>query len=425
MLFKNRVHWRWASRILPPLILLALSVTLMVGLVGAEVADGRPPAPSVQAVSPLVPYAPTTEELLAAPPSIERYVAAHTLPLSVRSATGLDKAELALMSFIPLTTFGFAPLPGQPTLTAGTPTSSHAWTLSWTADPAATGYELQEAHSADFSDARAIDVGAATSITLTRGPAKENVYYYRVRTLVGQQAGAWSNVGRVVGGYFDDFEDPSSGWSLRRTTYIEEVHSRYEDGYLVLDVNDRWDWGISSPGAPAPRVPYVIDFHAMIDGGGANLWSFGAVFGGDWPAPNCPMSTSTDGWYMHQDCFNHFYNTNTIFYGPLKLLFERVDQLEWCLACGGSPLKRLGDINPGSIKTYKLVDPTGWNHYRIEVREDIIKVYAAKLGYEPELQYTYRDTRYVNNPYFGLFASTDEYTNGIWWFDNFLVAPID
>ena len=138
MLFKNRVHWRWASRILPPLILLALSVTLMVGLVGAEVADGRPPAPSVQAVSPLVPYAPTTEELLAAPPSIERYVAAHTLPLSVRSATGLDKAELALMSFIPLTTFGFAPLPGQPTLTAGTPTSSHAWTLSWTADPAAT-----------------------------------------------------------------------------------------------------------------------------------------------------------------------------------------------------------------------------------------------------------------------------------------------
>ena len=425
MLFKNRLHGRWARRAVPAFLLVALSVFLVVGLAAAEIVDGKPAATGEQEVSPLVPYAPTTEELLAAPPSIERYVAAHSLPLSARVETGLDRAEIATMSFIPLTTFGFAPQPGQSTLTAGTPTSSNAWTVSWTADPVATAYELQEAHNADFSDAQTIDVGAATSVTLSRGPAKKNVYYYRVRTLVGQQTGPWSNVERVVGGYFDDFEDPLSGWSLRRTTYIEEVHSRYEDGYLVLDVNDRWDWGISSPGTPAPRVPYVIDFHAMIDGGGANLGSFGAVFGGDGPAPNCPMSTTSDGWYLHQDCFNHFYNTNTIFYGPLKLLFERVDQLEWCLACGGSPLKRLGDINPGSIKTYKLVDPTGWNHYRMEVREDIIKVYAAKLGFEPELQYTYRDTRYVNNPYFGLFASTDEYTNGIWWFDNFLVAPID
>jgi hypothetical protein len=195
---------------------------------------------------------------------------------------------------------------------------------------------------------------------------------------------AWPGRGqtwrRVVGGFRDDFEDPNSGWSMRRTTYIEEVHGRYQDGYFVLDVNDRWDWGIASPGMPAPRLPYVIDFYGMIDGGGANLWSFGAVFGGDWPAENCPMATDADGWYKHGDCFNHFYNTNTIFYGPLKLLFERVDYLEWCLQCGGSPLKRLGDINPGSIKTLKLVDPTGWNHYRIEVREDIIRIYAAKLG---------------------------------------------
>ena len=57
------------------------------------------------------------------------------------------------------------------------PTSSNSWTLSWTGDPAATAYELQEAHNADFSDAQAIDVGAATSVTLTRGPVKKNVYY--------------------------------------------------------------------------------------------------------------------------------------------------------------------------------------------------------------------------------------------------------
>lgn len=415
MTFNHRPHSHSTRR-----ALLALAVVLLVGILGAGLASAKETPPS-----PLVPFAPTTEELLAAPPSIERYVAAHTLPLSARSAAGLDKAEATMFAFLPLTTFGLAPQPGQVMLTVGEPNGLNAWVASWTADANATGYELQEAHESDFSDAQTIDAGTLTELLLQRTPSPSNVFYYRARSVVGGLAGPWSNVERVVGGFRDDFEDPNSGWSMRRTTYIEEVHGRYQDGYFVLDVNDRWDWGIASPGMPAPRVPYVIDFYGMIDDGGANLWSFGAVFGGDWPAENCPMATDTDGWYKHGDCFNHFYNTNTIFYGPLKLLFERVDYLEWCLQCGGSPLKRLGDINPGSIKTLKLVDPTGWNHYRIEVREDIIRIYAAKLGFEPELQYTYRDMRYVGDPYFGLFASTDEYTNGIWWFDNFQVMPLD
>ena len=415
MTFNHRPHSHGTRR-----ALLALAVVLLVGMLGAGLASAKETPPS-----PLVPFAPTTEELLAAPPSIERYVAAHTLPLSARSAAGLDKAEATMFAFLPLTTFGLAPQPGQVMLTVGEPNGLNAWMASWTADANATGYELQEAHESNFSDAQTIDAGTLTEMRLQRTPSPSNVYYYRVRSLVGGLAGPWSNVERVVGGFRDNFEDPNSGWSMRRTTYIEEVHGRYQDGYFVLDVNDRWDWGIASPGMPAPRLPYVIDFYGMIDGGGANLWSFGAVFGGDWPAENCPMATDADGWYKHGDCFNHFYNTNTIFYGPLKLLFERVDYLEWCLKCGGSPLKRLGDINPGSIKTLKLVDPTGWNHYQIEVREDIIRIYAAKLGFEPELQYTYRDTRYVGDPYFGLFASTDEYTNGIWWFDNFQVMPLD
>jgi hypothetical protein len=417
---KARSNSTWVKHVVPAFTLLILALTLVAGLATAQNAGNQSEAPS-----PLAAFAPTTAELLAMPPSIERYVAAHTLPLSARSAAGLDKVDVATFSYLPLTTFGLAPEPGQVTLTVGEPNGLNAWPVSWTADPLATRYELQEAHQSDFSDAQSINAGQQTSMLLTRTPSPQNVYYYRVRSLIGGQAGPWSNVGRVVGGFRDDFEDPGSGWAMRRTTYIEEVHSRYQDGYLVLDVNDRWDWGITSPGMPAPRVPYVIDFFAMIDGGGANLWSFGAIFGGDWPAAQCPMSTDADGWYMHGDCFNQFYNTNTIFYGPLKLLFERVDHLEWCLDCGGSPLKRLGDINPGSIKTLKLVDPTGWNHYRVEVREDIIKIYAAKIGFTPELQYTYRDTRYIDNDYFGLFASTDEYTNGIWWFDNFQVMPLD
>ena len=335
-----------------------LLLVLVVALAGAEETD------DAQAAL-LVPYAPTTAELMTMPPSIERYVAAHTLPLSARTETGIDRVEASLRSFMPLTTFGLLPQPGQLTLTVGVPNGFNAWPVSWSADSNATSYELQEAHQSDFSDGQISDVGTATSLTLTKVPSPENVYYYRVRSRIGGTVGPWSNEGRVVGGFRDDFEDPNSGWSMRRTTYIEEVHGRYQDGKYVLDVNDRWDWGISSPGKPAPRVPYVIDFWVMVDDGGANLWSFGAVFGGDWPAARCPMATDADGWYKHGDCFNHFYNTN------------------------------------------------------------IIMVYAAKLGFEPVLQYTYRDTRYVNDDYFGLFASTDEYTNGIWWFDNFQVMPLD
>ena len=421
----QRLHAAWVKRIVVSTTIL-LIVLLVAGLAMAQEADSRPPASDDAArAALLVPYAPTDAELLAAPPSIERYVAAHTLPLAARTETGIAAAEASLTSYVPLTTFGLLPQPGQLTLAAGEVNGLNAWPLSWTADGNATSYEVQEAHQADFSDGQILDMGTATSTFLTRTPSPENVYYYRVRSRIGGVVGPWSNEVRVVGGFRDDFEDPNSGWAMRRTTYIEEVHGRYQDGMYVLDVNDRWDWGISSPGQPAPRVPYVIDFWAMIDGGGANLWSFGTVFGGDWPAERCPMSTTADGWYKHGDCFNHFYNTNTIFYGPLKVLFERVDHLEWCLACGGSPLKRLGDINPGSIKTLQLVDPTGWNHYRVEVREDVIKYYAAKLGFEPKLQYQYFDTRYIDSDYFGLFASTDEYTNGIWWFDNFQVMPLD
>ncbi len=411
----NKSYPKRATRVAAILFAL-IALVLIAGMVAAG--DSRGPA--TKAPAPLAPFAPTTAELLAMPPSIERYAAAHTLPLAVRQAAGLNETTY---QFLPLATFGLAQ-PSPVVLSAGQPNGLNAWTISWTADANATGYEVHEAQSADFADAQPILVGPQTSVVRQKTASPSNVYYYRVRSLVGQQAGPWSNVGVVVGAYYDDFSNPASGWSLRRTTYIEEVHSYYDRGEYVLDVNDRWDWGIASPGKPAPRLPYVIDFYATIVDG-ANLWSFGGVFGGDWPSPNCPMAFDFDGWYLHQDCFNHFYNANSIFYGPIKLLFERIDYLEWCIPCGGSPMKRLGDVNPGSIKTYKNIDPTGWNHYRIEVRDDVIKIYAAKRGLTPELQYQYFDTRYVTSPYFGLFASTDEYTNALWRFDDFRVTPID
>jgi uncharacterized repeat protein (TIGR01451 family) len=521
-------------------------VTIIVALLGvllfAQLSSAaQDDAPTPPAESPYAAFAPTTEELLATPPSIERYVAAHSLPAGVVAAADLANStktvaddtvapngvivytfaiensgdvdipaeltdpipadvtyadhecppvvtttcEYAAGTFswegtvpagetvtvtimatmngdaesgttvtntaqlvsaeqdlelsadvtvaqpasspiqrLPFILYGLQPEPQPVTLTAGQPNSANTFTLSWTESLAATGYEIHESNDPNFTTATSNVVGPVTSLDVTKLASPNNVYYYRVRSLVGPKVGPWSNVVTVVGSYYDGFDDDTTGWSMRRSTYRERVHGFYEDGKYVMQVLDRWDWGLSSPLKPAPRVPYVIDFEARIVAP-ANLLSMGMVFGGDWNGQTCPPGLSYDEWYKHQNCFNHFYNTNTIFYGPLKLLFERVDRLEWCPDCGGSPMKRLGDIDLGDAEDFVNVDPEGWNHYRIEVREDSIKVFAANRGQPLHFQFEYKDTRWIDSPYFGFFASTDEYNNSTWRFEYLQVLPLD
>jgi hypothetical protein len=93
-------------------------------------------------------------------------------------------------------------------------------------------------------------------------------------------------------------------------------------------------------------------------------------------------------------------------------------------------MKRLGDIDPSNEKVLKDIDSEGWNRYRVEVRQDSIKIFASKRGATPVFQYEYKDTgdgemNWINEPYFGVFASTDEYNNSTWRFEYFEVAPLD
>ncbi|MFZ1400093.1 MAG: hypothetical protein WAS33_24535, partial [Candidatus Promineifilaceae bacterium] len=85
--------------------------------------------------------------------------------------------------------------------------------------------------------------------------------------------------------------------------------------------------------------------------------------------------------------------------------------------CGGSPLKRLGDVPPALPFHPNAND---WNNYRIEVRASGIKFFL-----NGSLRYTYNDTRWINDPYFGVFASTDEYSNSTWRYEYFRVTPLD
>lgn len=321
-----------------------------------------------------------------------------------------------------------SPPPGPTTLNPiPRPNSSNQWIISWSGGDFVTGYELQESHTPDFAAVTTylFNDPNITAVQASHALSFRNVYYYRIRAIGPGGEGPWSGTQSVVGGYRDDFNDHSSGWAIRRTTFIEKVRTWYEpynngqSNRLIMQVEDPWDWGITSPLAPAPTVPYAIEYRAEIANLG-NLVSHGVVFGGDWNGQLCPDWSSVPGVYEHTNCFNHFYNTNIIWHGPLTMLFERVDYLVWCPTCGGSPMKRLSDEPWPAPVGVPNVNPNGANTYRVEVRSDGTRMFANNQQY-----FQSSDTTWVNDPYFGIFASTDEYSNSTWRIEYFQITPLD
>lgn len=327
------------------------------------------------------------------------------------SATGVVTTYTLYMPII------FKPM----VISVTTPNSSNQWTVSWESVPSATGYVVQQSQDPDFSTLTdEVMVGAVDFYQFNNSLSFNNIYYHRVKPLFSGSEGPWSNTAIVIGGYRDDFSDDTSGWSpVRRTTYLEETVAYYgsgnEAGNLIIIVADRWDWLVASPLRPAPEPPFAIQFRARVHEA-SNLISGGAVFGGDWNGQACPEIGNV---YQTTNCFNHFYNFNMIFYGPMKLLHEQVNSLSWCPSCGGSPLKRLGpttDIDPILANGPSLE----WHTYRIEVRTSGVKFFV-----DNNQKASFSDTTFINEPYFGVFASTDEYKPSIWFFDYYQVAPLD
>lgn len=324
------------------------------------------------------------------------------------------------------------PPPPAPTLSATRPNSANHWQMNWSvsSNQYINSYQLQYSQDPTFATvANTWTPGgnAVTQLIDSIQPSANNVHYFRIRAIGPEQIGPWSNVVQVVGAYYDEFTSNQTGWSgptlreaLRRLTYIEKTTSWYENNnWVILRVEDSWDWAIASPLKPAPQPPYAIEFRSMPANLG-NLVSHGVVFGADWNGTaSCPDWSTVLGVYAHNNCFNHFYNTNLIWSSDndLTLLWERIDQLVWCPQCDGSPLKRLGHVPPAV--PFRMNAST-WNTYRIEVRESEIKFFI-----NGNLRYTYNDTRWINDPYFGIFASTDEYSNSTWRFDYIKVTPLD
>ncbi len=330
------------------------------------------------------------------------------------------------LMFLPITRSAPPAPPGQPALSATRPTFENEWLLAWT-NPGGgvSSYEVQEALSPDFASPTTYTPGLNTSLEIQQPLTYYNEYYYRVRASGVGGAGPWSNVVNVTAAYRDDFDTSINNWAIRRTTLIEEVQVFHEirdgNGLLILRVEDSWDWGIASPLVKAPAPPYVIEYRTQVANLG-NLVSHGLAYGSDFPGPICPDWSSLPGVYEHNLCFNHFYLNNVIFYGPLKMQFERVDFLFWCPGCGGSPMKRLSN----DYSSWFLIDPLGnaspegWNTWKVEVRNTGLVMFLNGQQFT-----TTSDTTWVNEPYFGAFGSTDEYSNSTTRWDYVEVRPLD
>ena len=87
-------------------------------------------------------------------------------------------------------------------------------------------------------------------------------------------------------------------------------------------------------------------------------------------------------------------------------------------------MKRLGDSD--AVGQMDGVANDKWNRHRIEVREGSIKYFAGRPhDAELKLQYEYGDTRWIHEPYFGVFAYAGEYTSSVAVFDYFSITPLD
>jgi hypothetical protein len=263
-----------------------------------------------------------------------------------------------------------------------------------------TEYEVEESINEAFVGATSTIIpGGTNNLVVTKLLSLNNLYYYRVRATGGFGETPWSNIQQVRGGYRDDFNFDTSGWSMRRQDTDTVVNdSFYRDGHLVLEMDSSYDYQIVSSLAPAPAPPYQLEARIRLVGVD-NLHSYGMIFGGDWNGQQCPNND-------YSSCFNHYYRLNVVWSGNLNdrltVQMKRIDYHE--------PPENSGrGIDLMSWRTVEVNPPSeNWQTWTFKVYANgVIRLFLNGQ----QIHETF-DTKYINDPYFGAFSSTDEY-NGL------------
>jgi len=313
----------------------------------------------------------------------------------------------------------YPPVPYAPTLNDINNTDEDGnYTVSWSygyTDPPVDTYTLQEATDANFTDPTNYYPGSNTSQTFSDKAG--GTYYYRVQGNNEYGAGTWSNVKSATVhsySYHYDFSGSTMDpWPIRRTSYwqgdqgAERVTWTEEhDGTLYIIISDRWDFTIASPLEVAPSPPYVIETRVKAHDP-ANLTAYGIIFGGNGGSP-CPA-------YRDTGCLTHYYRLEVIWDGGnLKAGLKRIDYHE------PESSESRGKGRGADLIPYYYIsgDPDGWHTWKFVVKSNGIDIYfdGAVFG-------STGDSAYVNEPYFGIYASANEYKPAIGRFDYYYVDP--
>lgn len=284
--------------------------------------------------------------------------------------------------------------------------------VSWEPVAAAESYVLEEASASTFISATVIYTGTQPQYIVSgRGPG---VHYYRVKAVKPPISSGWSNVESTeIASYNfkDDFNDPSTGWKSRRTSAPEMsvFPTYYYAGLLRMELMDKFDFGIASPMRIAPPPPYSIRMmsRAVYHG---NLTGYGIIFGGT--GGTCPVDRSNSG--DPNGCFFKYYRLSVIYHGGgLRYAVHRIDSHS-----GGEDGR--GHASSTALTGYQeLADEDSWHTWEIKVYPDGFEVYA-----DGHKKYWVSDSRYVYNPYYGIFITTDEYNHSFWEHDYYYVESI-
>lgn len=306
------------------------------------------------------------------------------------------------------------PMPPLPVLQpVSGPDANNEWTVNWTVpdDTWIDGYTLQESHDPDFATATSIDA-TTTSHDFAHPASHMNTYYYRVRAYGPGGVSEWSEVREITGNYRDDFKSDTTGWTIRKEDLDDtENYSRYQNNHFVMEIDGRWDFAIAGPLAKAPDAPFAIETSVRLESAD-NLNSYGIVWGADWNGEQC----SRDREHTN-NCYNHYYRLNIIWFGGSDVMhfqLKRIDRHDPMGNNGRGPsLIPFSEVHVNSPSA-------GYQVWRVEhhANGDI------KLFVNGDQFGSVNDSTYLGDPYFGTFASSDEYLGSEPWFDWYSVTAL-
>jgi hypothetical protein len=193
--------------------------------------------------------------------------------------------------------------------------------------------------------------------------------------------------------YYKGFTNNIDPWEAVRWSVGADYELRHSDtcddnrcGYLNLEVEKSNHYTIVSPKKFSKPYPYTMETKAKIRSPREDMDSYGIIFGASTNGQNCPVSDFTN-------CFEHYYE--------LRVRYRHTDNswLEFKLVSVGGHDENNQPIETDLIEwTSVSQDPDTHQEWDVDVKGNgdmIVKISDDEVGRT-------NDSKFINNPYFGL-----------------------